>query len=631
MLPLLFRPYYFNCRLSCLIPIILANGRFSWLTCKQKLYMPQLFFPSQSGRQLAKRILHEHIKPYRGLFALACTFMIIAAAATAALPYLLQPVFDRVFTASNNRLLFIFCGAVFGSFFIKGAASYGESVVMTYVGQKIISDIQKRVFNHLMQADLAFFHSISSGELLSRFTNDINMMRGAISNTIINLGKDSFTLIFLVGVMLYRDFNLALIAFVIFPTAILPIAKIGRKMRKVTDSTQIELGAFTTQLAQLFHGIRVVKAYGMEKSESNRVQTTIDKIFKLIYKTARVRSASHPIVETLGGLAIITVIAYGGWQVIHHNRTTGEFISFIGAMLLIYEPIKRLSNLNANLQEGLAGAARVFAVLDTSPAITNPSAPEPMARARGQIVFDKVSFSYDHHKKTLDNLSFTIEPGQTVAFVGASGAGKSTIINLIPRFYDIQAGKILLDGIDIRELALETLRKQIALVSQEVALFDLTIAQNIAYGDPGASKYDIDKAANAAAASEFIKKLPNGYNTFVGENGVKLSGGQRQRIAIARAMLKDAPVLLLDEATSALDTDSERQVQSALKTLMKGRTTLMVAHRLSTVVDADLIYVIENGQIQEHGSHNSLLALNGLYARLWQTQSHYNHTITLAI
>jgi subfamily B ATP-binding cassette protein MsbA len=589
--------------------------------------MPQFSFPAQNGRHLAKRILHEHIKPYRGLFALACVFMIIAAAATAALPYLLQPVFDRVFTASNNRLLFIFCCAVFGSFFIKGVASYGESVVMTYVGQKIISDIQKRVFHHLMQADLAFFHNISSGELLSRFTNDINMMRSAIANTIINLGKDSFTLIFLVGVMFYRDFNLALIAFIIFPTAILPIAKIGRKMRKVTDHTQIELGTFTTQLAQLFQGIRVVKAYGMEQAESKRVQTTIDKIFKLIYKTARVRSASHPIVETLGGIAIIIVIAYGGWQVIHHNRTTGEFISFIGAMLLVYEPIKRLSNLNANLQEGLAGAARVFEVLDTPPSIVNPSSPKLITRAKGRIVFDKVGFSYTADKQALDHLSFTVEPGQTVAFVGASGAGKSTIINLIPRFYDTQEGRILLDGIDIRELTLESLRHQIALVSQEVALFDLTIANNIAYGDPQASLADIYKAADGAAASEFIEKLSDGYNTFVGENGVKLSGGQRQRIAIARAMLKDAPVLLLDEATSALDTDSERQVQSALKTLMKGRTTLMVAHRLSTVVDADQIYVLENGQIQEQGNHTALLALGGIYARLWQAQSQYTNQV----
>jgi len=576
---------------------------------------------NQSGKQLARRLLKEHIKPYRNHFVLACFFMILAAMATAALPYLLQPVFDDVFTKADIGLLVIFCGAVLVAFIIKGIASYGESVIMTYVGQKIISDIQNRLFSHLMKSDLAFFHSTTSGELLSRFTNDVNMMRNAMANAVLGLGKDSFTLLFLVAVMFYRDFTLAAVAFIVFPVAILPIAKIGRRMRKVTYNTQSELGVLTTQLSQVFQGIRVVKAYGMEKIEADRAESMIKKIFKLIYKSARVRSASHPIVESLGGVAIISVIAYGGWQVMHHSRTTGEFISFIGAMLLIYEPLKRLSNLNANVQEGLAASSRVFTVIDTPPHIFDPKTPVPLSRAKGRVTFDHVTFRYVDGKEALSDINLVIDPGQTIALVGSSGAGKSTFINLIPRFYDVTNGSIMIDGEDIRHFSLETLRHQIALVSQEIALFDMSVRDNIAYGSPNATEADIVKAAKAAAADEFIMKLPKGYETFVGENGVKLSGGQRQRLAIARAMLKNAPILLLDEATSALDTDSERQVQSALKVLMKGRTTLMVAHRLSTVVEADIIYVLDNGQIAEKGNHTELLNHNGIYARLWQAQS----------
>ncbi len=575
----------------------------------------------QTGKQLAKRLLKEHVKPYKALFGLACLFMILAAMATAALPYLLQPVFDDAFTSADMKLLIICCGAVLLAFIIKGVASYGESVVMTYVGQKIISDIQNRLFAHLMKSDLAFFHNTTSGELLSRFTNDVNMMRNAMANTIIGFGKDSFTLLFLIAVMFYRDFTLAAIAFIVFPIAILPIAKIGRRMRKVTYNTQEELGVFTTQLTQVFQGIRVVKAYGMEQVEALRAENRINQIFKLIYKSARVRSAAHPIVESLGGVAIISVIAYGGWQVMHHARTTGEFISFIGAMLLVYEPLKRLSNLNANVQEGLAASTRVFMVLDTPPHITDPKKAVPMTRAKGKITFDHVTFRYMDGKEALSDIELTIEPGQTVALVGSSGAGKSTIINIIPRFYDVTKGNILIDDQNIRNLSLMDLRHQIALVSQEIALFDMSVKDNIAYGTLDASEEQIIKAAKAAAAHEFIKKMPKGYDTFVGENGVKLSGGQRQRLAIARAMLKDAPILLLDEATSALDTESERQVQAALKVLMKGRTTLMVAHRLSTVIEADIIYVLDHGRIVEKGNHSELLKQKGIYAHLWQAQS----------
>ena len=580
-----------------------------------------LVSPRPRSRELGQRIFHEHIRPYGRSFVFAIFLMILAALSTSALPYMLQPVFDEVFTRGTPQLLMFVCGGIFLAFVIKGATSFGEAVIMTYVGQRIISDLQNRLFSHLMHLDLAYFHGTSSGDLLSRFTNDVNLMRNAVATTLVGFGKDSFTLIFLVSLMFYRDWTLACIAFFIFPLAVLPILRIGRRMRKVANNTQEELASFTGRLTQVFQGIRVIKAYGTEEYEALRAHTMIERIFALVYKSSRVRSASHPIIESLGGMAIVIVIAYGGWQVMHNARTTGEFMSFILALLLVYEPLKRLSNLNANLQEGLAAAARVFAIIDTPATIQDRVDAKPLPPIEGHIEFRDVSFSYPDGKVALDGIHLKIQKAHSIALVGASGAGKSTIINLIPRFYDIQKGEIFIDGIDIRDVTLKSLRQQIALVSQEIMLFDTTIRDNIAYGSFEASDTEIIAAATAAAAHEFIEALPLGYNTMIGENGVKLSGGQRQRIAIARAMLKNAPILLLDEATSALDTDSERQVQAALKILMEGRTTLMVAHRLSTVVEANMIYVLDQGKIVESGSHQALLESKGIYANLWQAQS----------
>ena len=580
-----------------------------------------LVSPRSKGHELGRRIFHEHIRPYGRYFGVALVLMILAALSTSALPYLLQPVFDEVFTNGTPRLLMLICGGIFLAFVVKGATSFGEAVIMTYVGQRIISDLQNRLFSHLMHLDLAFFHGTSSGDLLSRFTNDVNLMRTAVATTLVGIGKDSFTLIFLVSLMFYRDWTLACIAFFIFPLAILPILNIGRRMRKVANNTQEELAGFTGRLTQVFQGIRVIKAYRAEDYEAKYAHAMIERIFALVYKSARVRSASHPIIESLGGMAVVIVIAYGGWQVMHHARTTGEFMSFILALLLVYEPMKRLSNMNANLQEGLAAAARVFTILDTPTTIQEKPEANPLPPIEGNLEFQNVHFSYPDGKIALDGINLKIKKAQSIALVGASGAGKSTIINLIPRFYDIQEGSILIDGTDIRDVTLDSLRQQIALVSQEIMLFDTTIRENIAYGSFNATDDEIKAAAKAAAAHEFIKVLPKGYDTLIGENGVKLSGGQRQRIAIARAMLKNAPILLLDEATSALDTDSERQVQSALKILMEGRTTLMVAHRLSTVVEAHKIYVLSEGKIVESGDHKALLEKKGIYASLWQAQS----------
>ena len=598
---------------------VYKKGSKTVFTALKKLWM------DQESRRLVRRVLKEHVWCYRKKFGLALVFMVFAAVSTSALPYLLQPVFDDVFHSGSLTLLASFCLAVFIAFVVKGISSYGESVTMTYIGQRIVTDIQARLFSHLLKSDLDFFHKNNSGQLVSCFTNDINLMRTSVANTVVGLGKDTITFFLLLGVMFYQDWLLAVVAFFVFPVAILPIAKIGRRMKKVTLDTQGELASLTTLLTQVFQGVRVVKSYTMEAYEQNRIQELIERIFSLNYKATRTRSAAHPIVESMAGIAIVLVIAYGGWQVMHETRTTGEFISFIAALLLVYEPLKRLSNLNTTIQEGVAAAARVFALMDQHPSIKSPdeslSNPLKDAALQGEITFENVSFSYKNGKTALSSITLNIKPGQTIAFVGPSGAGKSSLINLLPRFYDCTSGRILLDNRALTSFDLEALRYQIALVSQEIMLFDDTVFNNIAYGKKNATKDEITRAAKLAAAHEFIENLSHGYETVVGENGVKLSGGQRQRIAIARAMLKNAPILLLDEATSALDTESEKTVQEALYELMKNRTTLVVAHRLSTIVDADVICVLQEGKIIEMGRHEDLMEKGGLYSILWKAQS----------
>lgn len=579
-------------------------------------------FSDTTSLTLVRRLWREHIKPYRwyvggGLICMAC-----AALMTAILAKMLQPLFDDVFVARNEGMLFQVAFLVLGIFTLKGLSSFGESMSMIYVGQRIIADIQKRLFDHFIMADLAYFHARSSGEVVSRFTNDVNLMRNAVTTALTGMGKDTLSLFFLIGLMFYQDWLLASLAFFVFPIAIFPIVKIGRKMRKVSLNTQEETGAFTILLHQVFQGMRVVKSYAMEHYEQKRAYFLIDRLRRLNIKGGCVRSASHPIMETLGGIAIVVVILYGGTQVIAGNRTTGTFISFITALLLAYEPMKRLANLNANLQEGLAAALRLFAVIDLKPTIVDAPRAIPLTVQKGHIVFRDINFSYSKGNKTLKNISLEILAGQRVALVGPSGSGKSTLLNLIPRFYEISSGSLTIDGFDIRQVTLHSLRSQIALVSQEVILFDDTVRANIAYGcgmtEP--SEESIIQAAKAAAAHSFITQLPQGYDTVVGELGIRLSGGQRQRLSIARAMLKNAPILLLDEATSSLDTASERQVQMALDRLMKGRTTIVVAHRLSTVLDADVIYVIEDGEVLEKGTHLQLLENNKMYARLVDLQ-----------
>ena len=569
---------------------------------------------------LVRRLVHEFIGRHTRSIALAFVCMAIGGGSTALRAWLMQPVLDRIFIARDSSLLLLLAGAALLVAIIKGAADYAETVLMTRVGQRVITDVQTAAYSRLIRADLAYFNTHPSGILISRLMNDVWLLRSAAANVLTGIGRHVVTIVFLVGVMFYQDWALALVAFFAFPLAIRPIVSIGRRMRRVSASTQQEMGEVTTLLSQTFQGARHVKAYGMEAYEEGRAATLFERIYRLVDRANRTRSLAAPMMEALGGAAIALVIYYGGYEVIVGARTPGAFFSFITALLLAYQPVKSLATLNASLQEGLAAAQRVFEVLDIEPQIGDRADASALLVAGGEMRFSGVRFGYHPGTVALDGISFTVPAASTVALVGRSGAGKSTVLNLIPRFYEVDGGSIAIDGQNIGSVTLDSLRGVIALVSQEVTLFDDTVRANIAYGRFDAPQEAIEEAAAAAGADGFIAELPEGYDTLVGEHGVRLSGGQRQRLAIARAMLKDAPILLLDEATSALDGETERQVQAALRRLMRGRTTVVIAHRLSTIIGADLICVMDRGRIVETGKHAQLLAKGGLYARLYETQ-----------
>jgi subfamily B ATP-binding cassette protein MsbA len=571
---------------------------------------------------LLKRLLRTYLAPHKGELSVAVLLMIVASVMTSGKAILIRYIFDTIFANKQVEWILPIAGIVFAVFLAGGLAAYGSSIILNRIGQGVVTDIQRDSLAHLIDTDISFFHEHPAGELISRLTNDVEEMRYAIVESLTNSGTNTLRLIGLIGIMFWMDWRLSVFSVIVFPLAGIWVGRRGKRMRRVSNSTQVERGQFAHLLNQTFQNVRHIKAYGMEDYEKRRVGDTIQRLFLLAHKSFRISAISEPVNELLGAIPVCGLIIYGGHEVIGGHTTTGALMAFIFAFLSAYEPIKRLAKTSAVMQRGLSAAERLFALLDDPPTIRDRAEAAELSIATPSIRLDNVRFAYKGGVPALDGVTIDVPAGKTVALVGPSGAGKSTVLSLIPRFYDVDraGGAVLIDGQDVRSVTLKSLRRQMALVSQEVALFDDTILSNIAYGRPGASEAEIVAAAKGAAA-DFIEALPEGYRTRVGENGVKLSGGQRQRIAIARALLRGAPILLLDEATSALDAESERIVQEALSVLGEGRTVLVIAHRLSTVVNADLIYVMDRGRVVESGSHADLLRKGGLYSRLYGMQA----------
>ncbi|MCX5830371.1 MAG: lipid A export permease/ATP-binding protein MsbA [Deltaproteobacteria bacterium] len=558
-------------------------------------------------------------RPHLIKFVLAMLCMLTVGALTSSLAFLVKPALDEIFINKNGLMLRWIPLAVIALYLLKGICNYVQTILMSFIGQRIIADLRNTLYWQIQKQSLAFFTRNPTGLLMSRITNDVAYVQGAVSEAVTSLLRDSSTLIFLVFVVFYRDWQLAIIGMLVFPLTVFPIAKFGEKMRNVATRTQVTMGSLTTMLQETISGVRIVKAFGREDYENQRFAQNNERLFNLTLKSVTINALSSPFMEFLGGIGIAAIIFYGGNQVINGKSTPGTFFSFLTALIMLYEPIKRLTNVNNTIQQGIAGAERVFSLIDNVPDIQNKPGALALPKISREIELRDVTFCYEE-TPVLKNINLKIKAGDVIAFVGMSGGGKTTLVNLIPRFYDVTTGQILIDDVDIREVTMESLRNQMAIVTQQTILFNDTVRSNIAYGDINKTEEDIRRAARAANAHEFIINMPQGYETVIGELGTKLSGGEKQRLSIARALLKDAPILILDEATSSLDTEAEMEVQEALDNLMRGRTTLVIAHRLSTIRHANRIVVIEGGEIVEEGTHEELLEVRGEYYKLYNMQ-----------
>lgn len=565
--------------------------------------------------------LLEYIRPYWGRLLIAAVCSGAVAALTGAYAWLVRPALDEIFINKNVTWLYLLPVALMAVSVLKGVCGYGQSYLMIFVGSRVVTDIRQQLFGHLMRLPIGFHLKNPSSRMMSRVINDVNWIQNAVSGVLKDLFQQSLTFLVLLGVILYQNWRLALFSIVVIPLSAYPMVRFGNQLRKIATTGQERTADMSTALQETLTGIRIVKGFTREDAEGRRFAGFNEAYFRTNMKSTQVSSITSPVLEAVGVIGVAGIIWYGGSQVIQGAMTPGTFFSFLTAVFLMYTPIKRLASANNTIQQALAAADRVFTVLDVPTEAARDTGTRNLDGVQSAIELREVSFRYEGIEAwALQNISLRVRPGEVLALVGSSGAGKTTLVNLIPRFHDPTAGTILIDGVDLREIRLAALRRQIGIVSQETLLFDDTVRNNIAYGKDEVTEEAITDAAKAAYAHEFIMRLSNGYDTLIGENGVKLSGGERQRLAIARALLRNPPILILDEATSSLDTESERMVQMALANLMKGRTTFVIAHRLSTVQRADRIAVLAGGRLVEIGRHEDLLAKAGVYHRLYQMQ-----------
>jgi subfamily B ATP-binding cassette protein MsbA len=579
--------------------------------------------------------LLRYAAPYRGRLIVAFVAMVFYAVGSAFLAWLIKAVVDGLFAVQSGRASpvgeTIAHGAIWTigwqillAYFLKGLGAYGSSFLMADVGQRVVRDVRNALHRHILGQSAAFFARRTTGQLVSRITNDVNQVQTAVAETLADVSRESLAVVGYAALLFWIDWNLALVVLVAAPLVIYPLVRLGQRVRRTTRRGQEALEHVTHLASESFSGQRIVKAFAAEGREAERFGRATELLYRTNIKVTGAMAALPPLMEFIGGLAAVGALWFGATRIQAGALTAGDFASFLGAAFMMYGPIKKLSRVNASLQQTMAASERIFSMLDTHSEVVERPDARPLPRLRQTVEFRDVSFAYDDQpdRLALTHASFVVRAGQLVALVGLSGAGKTTIVNLIPRFYDVRAGAILIDGVDVRDVTLASLRAQVSLVTQDTVLFDDSIAANIAYGAPQAPPAAIEAAARAAHAHEFIDQLPRKYHTRIGERGQLLSGGQRQRLAIARAILKDSPLLILDEATSSLDAESELLVQDALANLMRNRTTFVIAHRLSTVRRADVILAVEAGRIAEVGTHDELVARpGGVYAKLYALQA----------